>query len=175
MMASHRARYPRGAFGSSVPIFTHGGHPWSFWRKSGQFLYVFGEAYGDDNAPPPDEETPVKIGITSDPKNRLASLRQKTPYGVWYDIQWMQNAADVTERSLHELFNPWRCGFEREWFCLPYEVEQWLMEGMADSWSRIAKQQRISGENLRSMITETIPLYYPAEWLKKRIENLNSL
>jgi len=172
-LASSPARHSFAASGGSGHHWTHGGHPWAFWQKSGQFIYIFGEAYGDDDAPPPDAECPIKIGITTDPAKRLLSLRQKTPHGVWYDIRWMQNAAPLAEKSLHELLNPWRCGFEREWFALPYEVEQWLFDGFADSWERIAKQDRICGETVKSICTCIIPRYYPAEWLHKRVKKID--
>jgi hypothetical protein len=155
--------------------WTHGGKPWSFWQKSGQFLYVFGEAHGDACVPSPFAEAAIKIGVTTDPKVRLQSLRSKTPHGIWRDITWMESSAVVTEKALHELLNPWRCGFEREWFCLPLDVEEWLFEGMADSWSKVAKHHRLYGETVRSIITEIMPTYYSAKWIEMRIANLNAL
>lgn len=101
-------------------------------EEPGKFIYIFGAGYGDDNSPPPWAECQIKIGITKDPAKRLLSLRQRVPFGVWYDIRWMQNSARLVEKSLHELLAPWRCGFEVEWFTLPNKVEEWLFDGFAD-------------------------------------------
>lgn len=155
--------------------WTHGGHPWSFWQKSGQFLYVFGEAFPDDAAPPNYVRTPLKVGITKDPKGRLSQLRQKTPHGIWYQIQWMENGAHLTERALHELFNPWRCGFAKEYFRLPLEVEDWLFQGMSDAWRCVARHDRLGGTTVREICTYIMPAAYPARWLSKRLKAMDAV
>jgi hypothetical protein len=157
----------------SEDSWTHGGLPWAFWQEAGKFIYIFGEAYDDGNAAPYLGSCPIKIGVTKDPASRLSGLRQKTPHGTWYDILWMENSADLTEKSLHELLNPWRCGFEREWFSLPSQVEEWLFEGFNDSWQAISKQDRRCGETVRSICTCIIPTYYPSEWLHKRVKEID--
>ena len=158
-----------------LETWTHSGLPWSWWKNAGQFLYVFGELRNDNDPPLMDFRQPLKIGITTNPKSRLSALRNKAPHGTWFAICWMENSAPLCEKALHELFTPWRCGFEREWFVLPLEVENWLFEGMEDNWSRVAKQDRLCKERLEQIVTEIMPRYYFAPWLEARIEQLNAL
>lgn len=155
--------------------WTLGGKPWDFWIKSGLFLYVFGAAIGDDECPGWIAPRPIKIGITGNPTSRLQNLRRETERGMWLSIRWFDRSGRLLEKALHELFNPWRCGLEREWFVLPKDVEEWLWDGMDDSWYKVEKHLRVCHETVFSTITEILPLYYPADWLDDRINTFNAL
>lgn len=153
-----------------------GGYSWDWWIKQGCYLYAFCPEIDDDDPRFLLPSWPVKIGITTDPRQRLESLRRDVRNGVWLEICWMDSGARSLERCLHELFSPWRFPNKVEWFDLPSDVQEWLGDGFRTSWVDFQKQERF----LRCPIPlwyacqSILPGAYPGGWLRDRVKEMES-